>query len=81
MCNKKDLCLKTIQIACLMIKPYQNHKKDLKVTIIMYTLNKSRLHEVVMMIRDYKHFDKIITYPYRANAFKVCKSEMLSKYK
>ena len=78
---KKDLCLKTIQIACLMIKPYQNHKKDLKVTIIMYTLNKSRLHEVVMMIRDYKHFDKIITYPYRANAFKVCKSEMLSKYK
>ena len=26
-------------------------------------------------------FDKIITYPYRANAFKVCGSEMLSKYK
>ena len=26
-------------------------------------------------------FDKITTYPYRTNAFKVCKSEMLSKYK
>ena len=24
-------------------------------------------------------FDKISTYPYRINAFKVCKSEMLSK--
>ena len=26
-------------------------------------------------------FDKITTYPYRTNAFKLCKSEMLSKYK
>ena len=26
-------------------------------------------------------FDKITTYPYRTNAFKACKSEMLSKYK
>ena len=26
-------------------------------------------------------FDKITTYPYRTNAFKVCESEMLSKYK
>ena len=26
-------------------------------------------------------FDKIITYPYRANALKVCKSKILSKYK
>ena len=28
-----------------------------------------------------KTFDKITTYPYRINAFKVCKREMLSKYK
>ena len=34
-----------------------------------------------MMIKDCKTFDKIITYPYGTNAFKVCKSEMLSKYK
>ena len=26
-------------------------------------------------------FDKITTYPYGTNAFKACKSEMLSKYK
>ena len=26
-------------------------------------------------------FDRITTYPYRTNAFKVCESEMLSKYK
>ena len=26
-------------------------------------------------------FDKITTYPYRANAFKICESEMLSKIK
>ena len=26
-------------------------------------------------------FDRIRTYPYGTNAFKVCKSEMLSKYK
>ena len=25
--------------------------------------------------------DRITTYPHRTNAFKVCKSEMLSKYK
>ena len=28
-----------------------------------------------------KSFDGITTYPYRANAFKVCKAEMLSRYK
>ena len=26
-------------------------------------------------------FDRTGTYPYRTNAFKICKSEMLSKYK
>ena len=28
-----------------------------------------------------QNFDRITTYPYGTNAFKVCKSEMLSKYK
>ena len=29
-----------------------------------------------MMIKDYKQtFNKVTTYPYRANAFKVCESE------
>ena len=26
-------------------------------------------------------FDRVTTYPYGTNAFKVCESEMLSKYK
>ena len=51
-----------------MIKSYYNHNKDLKMTIIMYTLNKSM------------KFDKIMTYPYGTNAFKICESEVLSKY-
>ena len=31
------------------------------------------------MIKDYKHFDGITTYPYGTNGFKVCESEMLTK--
>ena len=30
-----------------------------------------------MMIRDTNTFDKITTYPYGTNAFKVCESEMM----
>ena len=30
-----------------------------------------------MMIKDYKHYDKITTYLRVTNAFKVCKSEMM----
>ena len=35
---KEALCLKITKIACLMTKSCYNHSKDLKVTIIMYTL-------------------------------------------
>ena len=31
--------------------------------------------------KKFQTFDRIRTYPYRTNAFKVCKIEMLSKYK
>ena len=34
-----------------------------------------------MMIKRLQTFDKVTTYPYETNAFKVCESEMLSKYK
>ena len=45
----------------------------------MYTLKKStRLHQVVMVIKDYKLLIK--SHPYATNTFKVCESEMLSKY-
>ena len=33
-----------------------------------------------MMIKEYKH-DKVTTFPYGTNVFKVCENEMLSKNK
>ena len=39
---------------------------------------------IMIIIYDDKRFktiDKIRTYPYRKNSYKVCKREMLSKYK
>ena len=57
MYNKTEThsCLKTIKIHCLIIKPYYDHNKDLK-PIMMCTQKKStKLHLVVMMIRDCKH--------------------------
>ena len=49
-----------IKIVYLITKQYYNHNKDLKVKIIMYTMKKStRLHLVVMMIRDYKFLIKL----------------------
>ena len=47
----------------------------------MYKLKKSiRLRWVVMIIKNCKTFDRITPYSYGTNAFKVCESEMLSKY-
>ena len=47
----------------IMFKKYKDcnfNNKDLKLTIIMYILNKSiRLHQVVMMIRDCKPLRKL----------------------
>ena len=49
-----------IKIVYLITKQHYNHNKDLKVKIIMYTMKKStRLHLVVMMIRDYKFLIKL----------------------
>ena len=48
----------------------------------MYTLNKSM--EIALSSNDDKRlltFDKITTYPYGTNAFKVRESEMQSLYK
>ena len=38
--KKEDLCLKATKIAYLMIKSFCNRNKDLKVTTIMFTLDK-----------------------------------------
>ena len=43
-----------------------------------------QINKIALSSNDVKRlqtFDKIITYPYETNAFKVFKSEMLSKYK
>ena len=42
------------------------------------------MNKIVLSSNDDKRlrtFDKILTYPYETNAFKICKSEILSKYK
>ena len=73
--------MKTIQIACLMIKSYWNNNKDLKVINIVYT---EQINKIALSSNDDKRlqtFDKITTYPHGTNAFKVCESKMLSKYK
>ena len=44
-----------IKTTCLRMKSYLNHKKCLKVKHVVYMLKKSlRLHQVVMIIIDYK---------------------------
>ena len=43
-----------------------------------------QIHTIALSGNDDKRlqtFDAITTYPYETNAFKVCESEMLSKYK
>ena len=43
-----------------------------------------QVSKIALSINDDKRlqtFDKVTTYPYGTNAFKVCESEMLSKYK
>ena len=43
-----------------------------------------RINKIALSSNDDKRlqtFDKVTTYPYGTNAFKVCESEMLSKYK
>ena len=42
-----------------------------------------QINEIALSSNDDKRlktFDKIMTYPYGTNAFKICESEMLSKY-
>ena len=62
-----------------MIKSYYNHKKDLK-GIIIHKVYTEEINKIALSSNNDKRlqtFDKITTYPYGANAFKVCESEML----
>ena len=64
------------------MKSQYNHNKDLKKDC--HNVYIQRINKIALSSNDDKRlqtFDKITTYLYGTNAFKVCKSEMLSKYK
>ena len=51
---KRSLIFKNYIDCLLKIRSYYNHNKDLKVIIIMYTLNK-----LIKSRKDFKHFMKL----------------------
>ena len=71
---------------------YKNYQSNNEITLESQQKFKSYFHNVyteqinkiALSSNDYKRlwtFDKITTYPYGTNAFIVCESEMISKYK
>ena len=62
----------------IILKSQQRFKRD------YHNIYTEQINEIALSSNNDKRlqtFDKITTYPYGTNAFKVCKSEMLSKYK
>ena len=62
----------------VMLKSQQRFKSEAH---CVYT---KEINKIALISNDDKRlqtFDRITTYPYGTNAFKVCESEMLSKYK
>ena len=60
------------------LKSQQRFKKD------YHNVYTEQINKIALSSYDDKRlkaFDKTKTYPYGANTFKVCESEMLSKYK
>ena len=71
-----------LKIDYLRIKSYSNQNKDLKMK--KWSVYIEQINKIALSSNDDKRlqtFDKITTYPYGANAFEVCESEMLTKYK
>ena len=71
-----------LKIDYLRIKSYSNQNKDLKMK--KWSVYIEQINKIALSSNDDKRlqtFDKITTYPHGANAFEVCESEMLSKYK
>ena len=59
-------------------------KSQQRLTSNYHDVSTERINKIALSSNDDKRlrtFDKITTYPYGTNAFKVCESEMLSKYK
>ena len=80
MCHKKRLIFEKY-IDCLL-----NNKITLKLQQIFKSDHQNvyteQINKIALSCNDDKRlptFNKIITYPYGTNAFKVCKSEMLNK--
>ena len=72
--NYKD-CLFNNKIT---LKSQQRFKSD------CHNVYTEQINKILLSSNENKRlqtFDKIITYPYETNAFEVCESEMLSKYK
>ena len=62
----------------IILKSQQRFKSD------YHNVYTEQTNKIALSSNDDKRlqtFDKIITYPYGTNAFKVCESKMLSKYK
>ena len=62
----------------ILLKSQQRFKSD------YHDVYTERINKIVLSSNDDKRlqtFDNITTYPYGTNAFKVCGSDMLSKYK
>ena len=82
MCNKRRFMFKHYK-DCLfnnkiILKSQQGFKSD------HHNVYTEQIDKIALSSNDDKKletFDKITTYPYGTNTFKVCRSEMLSKYK
>ena len=62
----------------IILKSQQRFKSD------YYNVYTEQIYKTTLSSNDDKRlqtFDKIATYPYRINTLKVCKSEIVSKYK
>ena len=60
---------------------YRSQERFRSYCHVMYT---EEVNKIAVSCNDDKRlqtFDRVTTYPYGTNAFKVCESEMLSKYK
>ena len=75
---KRRLMLKTIKIHCLTIKPYLNSwlrfKSDLHEA---YTEEVNKISLSSDDDKRFQIFDRVTTYPYGTNVFKICESEMI----
>ena len=67
----------------MLVSEWNNSKVKKRFEIEAHCVYTEEVNKIALSSKDDKRlqtFDRIKTYPYETNAFKVCKSEMLSKY-